>query len=74
MKRILLFAFSLAIAVASHAQRYAIVDTKYILEKMPDYKQAQQKLDQFCEQWQIKGNYENCLLNPVFVRSLRSWR
>ena len=31
---------------------YAIVDSKYILEKMPDYKDAQKKLDQFSEQWQ----------------------
>jgi outer membrane protein len=34
------------------AQRYAVIDSKYILEKMPEYKAAQQKLDQISEQWQ----------------------
>ena len=53
MNRILLLAVSLfTIVLSGQAQRYAIVDTKYILEKIPDYKQAQQKLDQFSEQWQ----------------------
>ncbi|MEJ7736234.1 MAG: OmpH family outer membrane protein [Chitinophagaceae bacterium] len=53
MKKILLLAIPLLlIALAGLSQRYAIVDTKYILEKMPEYKQAQQKLDQFSEQWQ----------------------
>jgi outer membrane protein len=36
----------LALFFSSQAQeRYAIVDTKYILEKMPEYKDAQKKLD-----------------------------
>jgi outer membrane protein len=38
--------------MGAFAQRYAIVDTKYILDKIPDYKEAQRKLDQFSEQWQ----------------------
>lgn len=53
MKKILLVIYSIFIcAVSTIAQRYAIVDTKYILDKMPDYKEAQKKLDQFSEQWQ----------------------
>ena len=36
----------------SNAQRYAVIDSKYILEKLPEYKEAQNKLDQFSEQWQ----------------------
>jgi outer membrane protein len=34
------------------AQRYAIIDSKFILEKMPEYAEAQKKLDQFSELWQ----------------------
>ena len=30
-----------------YAQRYAVIDSKYILEKLPEYKAAQEKLDQF---------------------------
>lgn len=49
----LLFAilFSFA-ALAGNAQRYAIIDSKYILEKVPEYKDAQKKLDDFSELWQ----------------------
>ena len=34
------------------AQRYAIIDTKYILDKMPEYKSADDKLAQVGTQWQ----------------------
>lgn len=49
--RILLFLF-LLMSSWSFAQRYAIIDSKYILDKMPEYKDAQQKLDQFSALWQ----------------------
>jgi outer membrane protein len=32
-------------------QQFAYVDTDYILKKVPEYKQAQQKLDQYAQQW-----------------------
>lgn len=51
---------------ASQAQRYAIVDTKYILEKMTDYKQAQQKLDQFSEQWQKEIDDKQSALDKMY--------
>ena len=42
MKKILLLAaFTFVFAAFTNAQRYAIIDTKYILDKMPDYKTAQ---------------------------------
>lgn len=34
------------------AQRYAVIDSKFILEKLPDYKEAQARLDQFSVLWQ----------------------
>lgn len=40
------------VSLASFAQRYAVIDSKYILDKMPEYKEAQKKLDQFSELWQ----------------------
>jgi outer membrane protein len=53
MKKILLSALIVAtLAFAANAQRYAIIDTKYILDKIPDYKEAQKKLNEFSEQWQ----------------------
>ena len=53
MKKIwLVVSFIFVFAMAATAQRYAIVDTKYILEKIPDYQEAQKKLDEFSVQWQ----------------------
>ncbi len=49
--RILLSAALLAVT-GLQAQRIAFVDTKYILEQMPDYNSAQQELDRSSTQWQ----------------------
>jgi len=40
------------LAVFADAQKYAIIDTKYILDKMPDYKTAQAQLDNIAKTWQ----------------------
>ncbi|GEP89412.1 periplasmic chaperone for outer membrane proteins Skp [Chitinophaga terrae (ex Kim and Jung 2007)] len=45
-------AILLAMGVAAHAQRYCVIDTKYILESIPEYKESQSKLDAIAEQWQ----------------------
>jgi outer membrane protein len=37
---------------ASAQQRYAVIDTKYILERIPAYKEADAKLKLIGEQWQ----------------------
>jgi len=53
IKKIILSAlFAGVIALNSSAQRYAVIDSKYILEKLPEYTAAQKKLDQFSAQWQ----------------------
>jgi outer membrane protein len=40
--------------VAAMAQRYCIIDSKYILEKVPDYTQAQSMLDALSKTWQTE--------------------
>ena len=53
MKKLLLAAFSfLLFAFSATAQRYAIIDTKYILDKMPEYTSAQKTLDEIAAGWQ----------------------
>ncbi|NSL89744.1 OmpH family outer membrane protein [Chitinophaga solisilvae] len=42
----------LAMSGAVSAQRYCVIDTKYILENIPEYKESQKKLDAVAEQWQ----------------------
>ena len=34
------------------AQKYAFIDTKYILSQMPDYTDAQKEIDDLAEKWQ----------------------
>jgi outer membrane protein len=52
MKKIFFVACILSFAFAAQSQRYAIIDTKYILDKMPDYKLAQKNLDDVAANWQ----------------------
>jgi outer membrane protein len=57
MKKFLLLAACSCILLAfsasnAAAQRYAVIDTKYILDKMPEYKTAQKQLDDAAAVWQ----------------------
>lgn len=53
MKRLVLVFFVLiGLANNASAQRYAFVDTQYILDQMPDYAEAQAELDKLSEDWQ----------------------
>lgn len=63
--------FSLVVALLMfsgllHAQRYAVIDTKYILDKLPEYKEAQKKLDQFSEQWQKEIEAKQAELDQLY--------
>ena len=67
MKKFLLVAGSFfLLTLVANAQRYGIVDTKYILDKMPDYKEAQKKLDQFSEQWQKEIETKQAELDKMY--------
>ena len=67
MKKTLLLAicFSL-LAFAGNAQRWAVIDSKYILEKLPEYKDAQKKLDQFSEQWQQEIDQKQAAMDKMY--------
>ena len=67
MKKILLAACCfMLISMVANAQRYAIVDSKYILEKMQDYKDAQKKLDQVSEDWQKEIDAKQSSLDRMY--------
>ncbi|MBS1916370.1 MAG: OmpH family outer membrane protein [Bacteroidetes bacterium] len=67
MKKIFLVIFSLfIIGFTANAQRYAIVDTKYILDKLPEYQDAQKKLDQTSEQWQKEIDDKQAALDKMY--------
>ena len=67
MKKILVTLLScLVLTAGSYAQRYAVIDSKYILEKLPEYKAAQQKLNQFSEQWQQEIDKKSAALDKMY--------
>ncbi|HTC01686.1 MAG TPA: OmpH family outer membrane protein [Ferruginibacter sp.] len=47
------------------AQRYAVIDSKYILEKLPEYKDAQKRLDQFSAGWQQEIERKQAILDKM---------
>ena len=49
---ILLFSVLVISHFSAQAQKFAYVDTEYILEQVPEYKSAQKKLDLMAEDWQ----------------------
>ena len=55
-------------AQSTFAQRFAYVDTKYILEKLDEYKAAQQKLDQQAEVWQKEIDEKNDQLKKMYTK------
>ena len=60
MKKSLFGLIFVFVAITSYAQRYAYVDTEYILNNIPAYKAAQDKLNQMSADWEkeIEAEYE----------------
>jgi outer membrane protein len=50
----------------AYAQRYAIIDTRYILSKLPEYSEAQKKLDGFSLQWQKEIDDKQAALDQLY--------
>ena len=57
----LLFTFSTA-----HAQKYAYVNTEYILDNIPEYKTAQQQLDNLSVQWQKEIEDKYAIIDKLY--------
>ena len=51
MKRILTIVLLLSALLPLQAQKYAVVNTDYVLKSMPDYGAAQKRLDRYVEDW-----------------------
>jgi outer membrane protein len=67
MKKILvLFLIYFSINGGLLAQRYAVIDSKYILAKLPEYKAAQLKLDEFSQQWQQEIDKKSADLDRMY--------
>ena len=67
MKKILPIVLSFALfTISAYSQRYAIIDTKYILGKMPDYVDADKKLQTVSEQWQKEIDNNQAELDKMY--------
>jgi outer membrane protein len=67
MKKTLLLSLAVFVfAFAAQAQRYAIIDTKYILNKIPEYRDADKKLQQIGEQWQKEIDDKQAQLDKMY--------
>ena len=53
------------VSLSVSAQRYAVIDSKYILEKLPEYKDAQKRLDQFSAGWQQEIERKQAILDKM---------
>ncbi len=51
MKRIILIIIAMLAIAPLQAQKYAVVNTDYVLRSMPDYSAAQKRLDRYVEDW-----------------------
>ena len=61
MKKILLILSIFIFTGSSQAQKFAYVDSQFILEHIPEYKQAKEEIDNLSYQWQedIEAAYQN---------------
>lgn len=65
-KTLLLLIAFVGLVMTSQAQRYAIIDTKYILSKIPEYRDADKKLQLVGEQWQKEIDDKQAQLDKMY--------
>lgn len=66
MKKILFILLAVVFTLQLQAQRYAVIDTRYILNKLPEYEEAQKKLDAFSTQWQKEIDEKQVVLDQLY--------
>ncbi|MBK7097375.1 MAG: OmpH family outer membrane protein [Sphingobacteriales bacterium] len=66
MKKLFFIACGLLMATALFAQRYALIDTRYIYEKMPEYKQVQKSVEAAAADWQKEIDGKQASLNKLY--------
>jgi len=65
MKRFIFGLIFVLIATASFSQKYAYVDTEYILSNIPSYKAAQDKLNEISAEWQKELEHEYVIVKEM---------
>jgi outer membrane protein len=63
----LLVAMTVCTVLGVQAQsRYAVINTKYILDKIPEYKEADKKLKTLGDQWQSEIDEKQMVLDKMY--------
>ena len=62
LNRILITVFTLFFGLTLLAQKFAFVDSEYILDQMESYQKAQKQIDDLSEKWQKEIKVKNELL------------
>jgi len=66
MKKISLLVCLLGIGILGFSQKYAIINTHYILDKMPQYSDAQKQLDAIALGWQKDIDVQQATLDKMY--------
>jgi outer membrane protein len=66
MKKYFLVPLFLFLSAAAWAQNYAVIDTKYILDRIPEYSEAQKQLDKIAEGWQKEIDSMQAALDKMY--------
>ncbi|MDI9338051.1 MAG: OmpH family outer membrane protein [Alphaproteobacteria bacterium] len=67
LKTSLILSFVLCAFLAQSQQRYAVINTKYILEKIPAYQDADKKIQQLGETWQREIDTLQTVLDRLYI-------
>jgi outer membrane protein len=66
-KIVVVFTLALFVGLAAQAQsKYAVINTKYILDKIPEYKEADKKLKVLGDQWQSEIDEKQIALDKMY--------
>jgi outer membrane protein len=67
MKRLIILAvFAIAFSNASYAQKFAFVDSDYILKNIPSYTAAQDEVDKLSENWEVEVKKEYDAIEEMY--------
>lgn len=65
-KSFLLLTAGILVSIGAFAQKYAYVDTQYILDNISEYKAAQQQLDQVSINWQKEIEAKYAVIDKLY--------
>jgi len=66
MKKLIVLGFILVLSLTGMAQKFAYVDTEYILNNIPAYKEAQEQLNKLTVQWQKEIETEYADIDKLY--------